>query len=59
MKKDEFNSNPEMSVFELKRKYLRHESKVSRDIRILAEVEKIWIKYDLDGNGLLDYEEVA
>ena len=34
------------------------ESKTSRDIRIMAEVEKIWILYDLDANGELDYEEI-
>lgn len=31
---------------------------MSRDIRITAEVEKIWIIYDIDTNGTLDYEEV-
>ena len=34
------------------------ESKVSRDIRILAEVEKIWIMYDLDYNGTLEFDEI-
>ena len=34
------------------------ESKLSWDIRILAEVEKIWIMYDLDDNKELDYEEI-
>mmetsp|Transcript_7860 Transcript_7860/g.12167 ORF Transcript_7860/g.12167 Transcript_7860/m.12167 type:complete len:87 (-) Transcript_7860:151-411(-) len=34
------------------------ESKVSRDIRILAEVEKIWIMYDLDYNGTLELDEI-
>ena len=56
MKKDD---HPEMSVFELKRKYLYSESKTSRDIRILSEVEKIWIKYDLDENMVLDFDEIA
>ena len=27
----------------------------TRSVRILAEVEKIWILYDLDDNGSLDY----
>ena len=27
-------------------------------IKILAEVEKIWILYDLDRNGLLDASEL-
>ena len=30
----------------------------TREVRILAEVEKIWILYDLDDNGTLDYEEI-
>ena len=30
----------------------------TRMVRILAEVEKIWILYDLDENGTLDYEEI-
>ena len=34
------------------------ETKVSRDIRIASEVEKIWIMYDLDRNGTLEYEEI-
>ena len=34
------------------------ESKVSRDIRIMAEVEKIWIMYDLDNNGTLEFDEI-
>ena len=25
----------------------------------MAEVEKIWIVYDLDENGVLDYEEIS
>ena len=31
-----------------------HETPVSRDIRILSEVEKIWIIYDIDGSGKID-----
>ena len=34
------------------------ESKVSRDIRILAEVEKIWIIYDLNKDNSLNMPEV-
>ena len=30
------------------------ESDLSKEIRILAEVEKIWIIYDIDGNGKID-----
>ena len=36
-----------------------HVSKTSRWIKILAEIEKIWILYDLDGNESLDYEEIV
>ena len=28
------------------------------EIKILSEVEKIWINYDLDNNGTLEYNEV-
>ena len=34
------------------------ESNLSHEIKILAEVEKIWILYDLDQNESLDFEEV-
>ena len=34
-------------------------SKTSRWIKILAEIEKIWILYDLDGNESLDFEEIV
>lgn len=35
------------------------ESELSKEIRILAEVEKIWIIYDIDGNGKIDQDEIA
>ena len=35
------------------------ESGVAREIRVLAEVEKIWILYDLDQNGTLDFDEIC
>ena len=34
------------------------ESKISLEIKIMSEVEKIWINYDEDGNGDLDFEEI-
>ena len=37
---------------------MKTESKVSRDIRILAEVEKIWIIYDLNSDNCLNFPEV-
>ena len=33
-------------------------SSVSRSIKILSEIEKIWILYDLDDNGTLEYGEI-
>ena len=38
---------------------LKRETKISREIRILAEVEKIWIQYDIDQNGELDFDEIS
>ena len=38
--------------------YLK-ETKMAREIKVIAEVEKIWILYDLDENGELDYEEIS
>lgn len=35
------------------------ETNVSRDIRVIAEVEKIWIMFDGDDNGKLDKEEIT
>ena len=37
---------------------LSKESQTSIDIKISAEVEKIWINYDLDKNGTLEVNEV-
>lgn len=34
------------------------ETDISREIKLLAEVEKIWILYDLDKNGKLDIKEI-
>ena len=35
-----------------------YETEVSRDIRVLSEVEKIWIIFDGDNNGSLSKEEI-
>ena len=32
---------------------------MSRDIRVVSEVEKIWILFDGDNNGSLDKEEIT
>ena len=34
-------------------------SDMSIDNKIQAEVEKIWMNFDLDGNGYLDFDEVS
>ena len=37
----------------------QEESSLAREIKVLAEVEKVWILYDLDYNDSLDFEEVT
>ena len=39
-------------------KDINEQSDLSREIKVLAEVEKIWILYDLDKSETLDFEEV-
>ena len=34
------------------------DSKIARDIKIISEVEKIWILFDKENNGELDYSEI-
>ena len=34
------------------------ETEVSKQIKALAEVEKIWILYDVDDSGVLEFEEI-
>ena len=46
------------SMYDMQKK-VAGQTKVSRDIRILAEVEKIWIIYDIDNNKKLDIDEVT
>ena len=41
------------SVFQFK-----DHSPFSKEVKVLSEVEKIWILYDLDGNETLDFEEL-
>ena len=54
------HTNSVESVAAIYRRYAawNKESEVSKEIRVLAEVEKIWILYDLDENGTLDFEEI-
>ena len=47
---DDLNSLSKQSFF--------LESKKSQYIKLASEVEKIWILYDIDQNGNLDYEEL-
>ena len=35
------------------------ETKISRSIKILSEIEKMWILYDVDESGTLEYGEVV
>ena len=35
-----------------------YETEISREIRILSEVEKIWIIHDVDNSGSLERNEV-
>ena len=35
------------------------ESKISRSIKILSEIEKIWILYDINSDGTLEYGEIV
>lgn len=35
-----------------------YQTEVSREIRILSEVEKIWIIFDVDSSGKLDKDEI-
>ena len=32
---------------------------ISKDIKVACEVEKIWIMYDRDNNGTLDFDEIV
>ena len=36
----------------------KNETSTSMDIKIQSEVEKIWINYDADQNGTLEFNEV-
>lgn len=38
---------------------IKYESNVSKEIKVLAEVEKMWILYDLDGSGTIEHDECA
>ena len=40
------------------RKKEKFETDVSREIKVLAEVEKIWIIFDIDDSGELEIDEV-
>ena len=38
--------------------YNNNKSRFSKDVQILALIEKIWVMYDMDANGDLEYEEI-
>ena len=45
-----------LSIYELRhRENQFKQSSISQQIRLLAEVEKIWIQHDIDENGVLDF----
>ena len=46
-------------LYKMRDKVQVHETRIMREIRIIAEVEKIWIQYDLDENGFLDFDELS
>ena len=52
------NKEVNMGESHLTKGDLSSESETSIDIKISAEVEKIWINYDLDKNGTLEVNEV-
>ena len=39
--------------------FSKYDTTLAREIRILSEVEKIWITYDMDNDGSLDYQEIS
>ena len=49
-----YNNSDNYTAF----RYQKEESSLAREIKVLSEVEKIWILYDLDYNDQLDFEEV-
>ena len=34
-------------------------SAFSKEVKVLSEVEKIWIVYDIDDSGELDFDEIS
>ena len=54
---DQLREN-EKNSYKFLNKFPCPETDVSRDIRVTAEVEKIWIIHDADQNGTLDFDEV-
>ena len=58
MSKQSTKDNRKHSLFHGNPMICPYETKVSRDIRVLSEVEKIWIIFDGDNNGSLNKEEV-
>ena len=37
----------------------KHISQISKAIKVACEVEKVWILYDRDNNGTLDFDEIV
>ena len=58
MRKQSANGKKGLCFLDGKQMSCPYETDVSRDIRILSEVEKIWIIFDVDNNGTLDKLEI-
>ena len=58
MSKQSTKDNRKHSLFHGNPMICPYETKVSRDIRVLSEVEKIWIIFDGDNSGYLNKEEI-
>ena len=62
-KQNHFEENKNKQLIEylsgISNKNFYTESKTTQSIKLAAEVEKIWILYDIDQNGNLDYEELV
>ena len=48
-------SSPSQFLFQ---KVAKFETKIATEIKVLSEVEKLWILYDLDNNQSLEYKEI-
>ena len=52
------SGKPSLQMLDGRQMICEHETELSKEIRILAEVEKIWIIFDVDNSGKLDQMEI-